>query len=255
MEAAATLESTIADCGVLLVTLDKFRAARGDVIASLRAEALAAGHQARRLNRIGALDEAAAEALLDGVQRLLARVRAAVDSQRSTPAYRTAVEAHAAGDHGALQRLLPAIFADLVAAPPPAALYHPVAWLRRSRPRDVTAVVADIAQTRDVGLEAVADPIAPGLDPELPAVPLAAERPADPIALRFDAAALPRSIFRVEPSGEYLAHVPRLRAAFTAVVPDALDEDDLGEISLDHPRYRAALLAALHAAGLPAVAA
>ena len=46
-------------------------------------------------------------------------------------------------------------------------------------------------------------------------------------------------------------HVPVLRAPFAAALPSTLDPDELGEISIDHPRYRALLLDALRGVAVP----
>src|SRR5262249_59411407 len=86
----------------------------------------------------------------------------------------------------------------------------------------------------------------------LPAVSLLAAPPAgDPIALRFEPGALPPAVFRLRETDEHLVHVPVLRAPFAAVLPSALDPDELGEISVDHPRYRALLQDALRGVAVP----
>jgi hypothetical protein len=248
--AAAALEVAIADAGLLLVELEKFRAGRGEPASTLRAEALALGHRARRLHRTGALDDAAAAPLVLEAGALLERLRDALSALRATPGFRAAVAAHRAGDHIALATLLPSLFDDLehVGSPPP--LFHAVAWLRRNRPRPPVEVVRDVARLRDAGLAAEGDAQTPGTDPELPAVPLAVEPPAEPILLRFAPDTLPPVVFRVRATQEHLVHVPLLRAPFDVVLPLTLDPDELGEISLDHPHYRAQLVEALSGAGL-----
>src|SRR5262249_42706145 len=67
----------------------------------------------------------------------------------------------------------------------------------------------------------------------------------------FEPAALPPAVFRLRETDEHLVHVPVLRAPFAAVLPSTLDPDELGEISVDHPRYRALLLDALRGVAVP----
>ena len=106
----------------------------------------------------------------------------------------------------------------------------------------MAAVVERIAAA---GLEGDGDPMAPGIDPSLPAVPLdTAPPPADPVLLRWSRDDLPPAVFRLDASDALVVHVARLTAPFTVVLPTALDEDELGEVSLDHPRYRTELIAA-----------
>jgi hypothetical protein len=255
MEAPAgtTLETALADAGLLLVELDKFRAAHDAAGDDLRATALALGSRARRQHRAGALGDAAAASLLAEVLALLDRLRERLRSIRQGADFRRAIAAHRGGDLPVLAATLPAIFAGLrhVTDPPP--LFHAVTWLRRSRPRAATDVVADVLHARDQGLPAEGAADAPGTDPELPAVALATDEPlADPVVLRFAPEALPGAVYRLEDTGAHLVHVPCLRAPFEVLVPRALDPDELGEISLDHGRYRRALLDALTDAGLPA---
>ena len=61
---ATELEAAIADTGLLLVELEKFRVAPASPVAALRAEALALGDRARRLHRTGTLDDAAVASLV-----------------------------------------------------------------------------------------------------------------------------------------------------------------------------------------------
>ena len=253
-EPAATLEAALADCGRLLVELETLRGAREGVLPALRAEGLAIGGEARRLHRARGLDDPeVAGALLRRARTLVARGRQAVLELRQAPAYRAAVAAHRAGDHAALARLLPAVLDGLEHVPAPAALLHTVPWLRRNRPRPADAVADDVVAARDHGIEAEDDPAAPGVDPELPAVALAAEIDGgSPVLLRFDGHELPGAVFRLRPSGQLLVHVLVLRAPFEVVLPETLDADELGEISLDHPRYRRLLADALAARGFAA---
>jgi hypothetical protein len=181
------------------------------------------------------------------------RGRDAVAGLRQAPPYRAAVAAHRAGDHAALARLLPTVLDGLEHVPEPPPLFHAVTWLRRNRPRPADDVARDVARARDHGLDADADPLAGGIDPELPAVPLALDPDgASPVLLRFEAGSLPPAVFRLRPSGQLLVHVPVLRAAFAVVLPETLDPDELGEVSVDHPRYRRLLIDALATHGFVA---
>jgi hypothetical protein len=238
------LEATIADTGALLVQLDKFRAG-ASLHAALLAEALALGDRARRHLRAQALDASADAALTAGAAALQARVQRALDDVRGSAPYRDAVAAHAGGDHAALTRLLPLVFDGLTPVPAPPFLWHAPTWLRRNRPRPAFEMAAVVERIATAGLEADADPMAPGIDPALPAVPLdTMPSPADPVLLRWSHDDVPPAVFRLDASDAIVVHVARLTAPFTVVLPTALDEDELGEVSLDHPRYRAELLAA-----------
>src|SRR5262245_32783037 len=248
--AAAALEIAIADAGLLLVELEKFRTGGGEPARALRADVLALGQRARRLHRTGALDDAAATALGREADALLHRLRGMLHATRAAPDFRAAVVAQETGDHDAVAALLPRLFDGLehVAVPPP--LFRPVTWLRRNRPRRPADVVADIVQLGDAGIVAEGDAQTPGTDRELPAIALQVDPPAEPILLRFAGSDLPRAVFCLRDTREYLVHVMRLRAPFEVVLPEVLDADDLGEISLDHPRYRSELAAALVPTGL-----
>jgi len=249
-----TLEQSLADCGLALVELDKFRAAHGDDVAALRTRALTIGHRARRLHRDRGLDHPTAEnQLLADALAVRTGLRQAVRRLRTSPDFRAAVEAHRSGHHTQLATLLPALFDGLEFVPTPPALFHPIPWLRRNRPRPPADIAADILHLRDHGLEADTDALAPGLDPDLPAVPLAAVAGGgDPVILRFHPGSLPPVVFRLHPAERFLAHVAPLRAPFVVLVPEALDPDELGEISVDHPRYRERLLDAFAAHGIAA---
>jgi hypothetical protein len=244
-EPAGTLELAVADAGRLLIELEKFRVSREGALAALRSDVLALGDRSRRLFRAQRLDEEEAALRSEGRQ-VIERLRAALQSLRESPTYRAAVAAHAAGDHGALATLLPALFEGIepVSAPPP--LFHPVPWLRRNRPRPAQDVVAEIVRLSHEGIAPEGDLLAWGTDPALPAVELLDERPpADPVTVRFPAGSLPPVVFRLSESGTYLVHVPVLRAAFEVLVAESLDPEELGEITLDHAPYRDDLLAAL----------
>jgi hypothetical protein len=247
--AAAALEIAIADTGRLLVELDKFAAGRAEPARALRADVLALGQRARRLHRAGALDDAAA-VLVAEAGALLDRLRDMLRATRDAPEFRAAIVAQETGDHGTLAALLPRLFdgLDHVGAPPP--LFRSVDWLRRNRPRPPEDVVAEVARLRDEGIVAEGDARAPGIDPELPAVALQVDPPGEPILLRFAGADLPPVVFALRDTREHLVHVTLLRAPFDVVLPDVIDPEELGEISLDHPRYRAELAAALGPTGL-----
>jgi hypothetical protein len=248
------LETAIADTGALLVRAQKYRRGAGPEGAALLREALALGDAARRLHRQEALDAAAARRLLAGAHALAERVRTLLAAIREAPVYRAAAAAHAAGDQVRLAQALPAIFAGLEAAVSPPALFHPVAWLRRGRPREVADIVAEVTQASVTGLVAEGDDLSPGADAELPAVTLAGERPADePVALRLPAATLPAPVYRLADTGEYLVYVPRLRAPLAALLSPELRIDEQLRVEsapADYERYRADLRAALAAAGV-----
>jgi hypothetical protein len=249
---ATELEAAIADTGLLLIELEKFRVAPTSPAATMRADALGLGDRARRLHRTGTLDDRAVAALVHEARAIVERLRRTLQDIRDAPAYRAAVAAHQAGDHAALVTLLPDLLVGLEPVPDPPALYHPVTWLRRNRPRSAADVAGDVAHLRDAGIVAVGEATAWGSDPELPAVQLLAAQPAgDPIALSFDPEALPPAVFRLRETDEHLVHVPVLRAPFRAVLPPRLDPDELGEVSVDHARYRGLLLDALERVGVP----
>ena len=248
---ADALERVIAEAGGLLVELEKFRASSDDDLPALRPEVLALGDRARRLHREDLLADAA-RPLLEKGNALVGRLRTALRALRESPTYRAATAAHAAGDHAALARLLPELFEGLELVPEPPPLFHAVSWLRRNRPRPPADVAAEIAHLRAEGIEAEGDALERGVDPELPAVPLLDERPAgDPVCLRFALDALP-PVYRLADSGDHLVHVHLLRAPFEVLVADALDPDEVGEITFDPAPYRDALLDALRDAGIAA---
>ena len=250
--AADALERAVAETGGLLVELEKFRAgSRGD-LATLRAEALGLGDRARRLHREHLLAGATGPLVQEG-NALVERLRRSLRELRDSPAYRAATAAHGAGDHAVLAAVLPDLFEGLALVPAPPPLFHAVSWLRRNRPRPPADIAAEIARLQHQGIEAEGDALARGVDPALPAVPLLDERPAgDPVSLRFAPDALPPVVFRLVDSGDHLVHVPLLTARFEVLVAESLDPDEVGEITLDHARYRDDLLRALGDAGVPA---
>ncbi len=249
--AGSALEVAIADAGQLLVELEKFRMPEAGAAADLRAAALALGGRARRMHRSGTLDDAAAARLLREAEALVVQAREQLRHLRNAPTFRAAVTAHRDGDCTTLARLLPILFTGLEHVPQPPVLFHVPTWLRRNRPRPAGDVATEVAHLRDQGLAATGDAHSPGSDPDLPAVMLLAQEPvADPILLRFAPGALPPAVFRLEDGGEHLVHVPQLRAPFTIVVPECLDAGELGDVVLDHVRYRGELLEALARAHL-----
>lgn len=245
------LEATLADTGALLVQLDKFRAGR-PLHADLLREAMTIGDRARRHLRAQALDATADAALTVEATALRARVQQALDEIRESAVHRDAVAAHASGNHHALADLLPRLFAGLTPISAPPYLWWAVPWLRRNRPRPAIDLAALVGQLATDGIEPDADIMAPGLDAALPAVPLdSTPTEADPLLLRWSAADVPPAVFRLDDTGAILVHVPRLVAPFTVVLPETLDEDELGEVSVDHPRYRRELADALAAVPVP----
>ena len=250
------LESAIADAGALLVRAQKYKRAAGPEGVALAREALSLGDAARRLHRQGTLDAAAASRLLAEARALATRLGALIVAVHADAGYRAAVAAHAAGDHGALARLLPLIFAGLETARAPE-LFTPVAWLRRGRLRPVEDLVAEAVTVRSEGLSAEGDDLSPGADPELPAVVLSDYPPPDePVLLRFPPGTVPPSLHRLVASGEILVHVPRLRAPVEVLLAGrlALDEQLRVEISpAEWEQHRETLAAALGAAGIPVV--
>jgi hypothetical protein len=188
--------------------------------------------------------------LLTDTEALLHRLRDLLRATRDAPEFRAAVLAQAAEHHATLAALLPRLFDGLEHVGAPPALFRSVDWLRRNRPRPAADVVEDVVRLRDDGIAAEGDPQAPGIDPELPAVALQVDPPAEPILLRFAGSDLPPAVFAVRDTGEHLVHVSLLRTPFEVVLPAELDPEELGEISLDHPRYRAELERALAQTGL-----
>ena len=247
------LEAAIADTGALLVRAQKYRRGAGAEGTALASEALALGDRARRLHRHGTLERQSATLLLQEAGTLLERARAFLGSIHAAPDYRDAVRAHAAGDQATLARIVPALFAGLEAASPPAALFHPVAWLRRGRLRPVAEVTADVLRAASDGLEAEGDDLSPGADAALPAVVLSAERPAqEAVVLRIDPPeTLP--LYRLEESDEYLVYTACLRVTPVVVLAPSLPTNEQLRVDLtpgDYERHRRELAAALTAAGV-----
>ncbi|HLK09894.1 MAG TPA: hypothetical protein VKW76_00780 [Candidatus Binatia bacterium] len=247
----AELEVAVAETGTLLVRLEKYRAGTTVGARALRGRALALGDRARRAHHAGVLDAAAAGALLVEARTLAGELGAALAAVETSADHRTAAAAYAAGDLAALAAVLPNLFVGVEVVAHPPDLYHPAPWLRRGRPRPPAEVAAAVAELARAGIAAEADDVAPAVDAALPAVVLAPGPPAEAVALRFAAAALPAPLCRIGGSGEFLLHAPRLHAPFIVVVRSVLDDDDAEAIPVDWLPYRRALLAALAAHGLP----
>jgi hypothetical protein len=243
------LEALIADVGHLLVQMEKFRAHREPEARALRADCLAIGDRARRAHRRGTLDAALAGALAADAARALARARAWLVACRDRPAYRAAVAAHARADWPTLAATLPDVFDGLAATTPPVALYAPVAWQRRGRPRPPVEVAEDCARLAREGLAGEGEPDVPGADPALPAVVLRGEPPlGEPACLVVGGGDLPPCVLRLEATGDYL--VPARRLVVRVAVRLARDDAELDEWTLDPAGYRAELAAALAARGV-----
>ena len=245
------LEAAIADIGALLVRVRKYRRGQTGDGATLLDEALALGDRARRLHRHDALDRAAARGLLTEAAALAARVQGLLSAVRAAAEYRAAVAAYAAGDVAALVAALPAIFAGLEPVPRAPDLFYPLAWRRRGEPRPVAEIVAEVKRCRDEGVVAEGDDLAPGADPELPAVLLLGAAPPDePVMLRFPSGACGEPVYRLADTGEFLVYAPRLRAPFTVLLRPTFETED-DEDTRAYPAWRAALAVALGAVNVP----
>ena len=246
------LEAAVADAGALLVRLERYRAGAGPAAAALRREALLLGDEARGLHRRGGLDGDAARALLARARELGTRIEAALAAVRAAPEYAAAAAAVATGDRDRALRLLPEVFAGLAPVATPAVLYHALAWRRRGRPRGVPDLVAEVLRARDEGLAPEGDDLSRGADELLPAVVLLDAPPDDePAVLRLDGARVGARILRLDDTGEYLVHVPALRALAGVHVAAELPEDELEATPADYGRFREELADALARAGLP----
>jgi len=252
-EAAVTaLEAAVADAGALLLRVERYRAGAGPAAVALRREALLLGDEARSLHRRGGLDGEAARRLLARARELAGRIEAALDAVHAAPEYAAAAAAVATGDRDQALRLLPEVFAGLAPVPTPAALYQALAWRRRGRPRSVPDLVAEVLRARDDGLAPEGDDLSRGADTLLPAVVLLDVPPDDePAVLRVDGAGIGPRILRLDDTGEYLVHVPALRALAGVRVADELPADELEASPADYGRFRAELVAALERAGVP----
>jgi hypothetical protein len=243
------LEAAVADAGALLLRAEKYCRGAGPDGVTLRRVVLSLGDRARRLHRREALDPAAAEELRAEAEAVVARLHAFVREIAEAPEYRAAVAAHGAGDHLALARLLPTIFAGLEPVITPGDLFYPVASRRRGRPLLPSQIAAAVVDLSRQGLEAKGDDLSAGTDPALPAVILYDQPPADePVVLRFAPGAVPAPIYRLADTGEHLIYAVNLRAPFRVVLrpPDPEMDDPYGET----PQAREALAAALAATGV-----
>ena len=252
-EAAVTaLEAAMADAGALLVRAERYRAGAEAARGTLAHETLRLGDEARALHRRGTLDGEAARALLARAHALATRIEAVLAGVRAAPEYAAAASAIAAGDHAAALPALVQVFAglELVATPP--VLYHALAWRRRGRARSVPDLIAEVLHARDQGLTPEGDDLSRGADAQLLAVTLLDAPPDDePAALTMDGARVGPRVLRLADTGEYLVHVPSLRALTGVHVADALPPDELEAGSEDYARFRAELVGALAAAGVP----
>jgi hypothetical protein len=116
----------------------------------------------------------------------------------------------------------------------------------------VPDLVAEVLRVRDEGLAPEGDDLSRGADAVLPAVVLFDTPPDDePAVLRLDGARIGGRILRLDDTGEYLVHVPALRALAGVRVANELPEDELEASPADYGRFRAELLAALERAGVP----
>ena len=257
-EPATTLEAAIADCGLLLVELEKLAGHREDALTALRAEAMAIGQEARRQHRARGLDDAAiAASLVDRAHAVVVRARDAVTALRQAPAYRAAVAAHRTGDHAALARLLPAVLDGLEwVAEPPAAL-----------PRHVVDAAEPSAAGRRGGT-----PCRPGTRRGHPRGRRCA-RPGDRSGAagrtarhraRWGVAGAPALRAGLSYRTPCSASAPRARCSSTSpssgrpsmwCFPSRSTRTSWAKSPLDHPRYRESLVAALGALGFVARAA
>lgn len=250
-DVVSALEASIADLGTLLVQMDKFRAAATDEARGLRGACLAIGDRARRAHRHATLDAALAGDLAADAAAARTALERWLADVRSSPPYRAAVAALAAADERGLRASLTALFAGVEAVEPPEALFHPVAWQRRGRPRPAPEIADDLVRVRADGIAGENDPAAVGVDPALPGVVLqAAPPPGAPLYLVVRGPARPSWVLALRASGEFVVPGARLRAAF-AVGLAADDEEEVDAWTMDPVAYRDALRAACTARALP----
>jgi hypothetical protein len=244
------LEEAIAELGTLIVQMDKFRAAGADDARRLRAASLAIGDRARRAHRHAALDPGLARELHADATAARTALAGWLADVRASPAYAAAIEAVSRGD-ASVYDAWPAVFAGVAATAPPAILFHPVDWQRRGRPRPAAEIADDLAAWRDDGLPGEDDPLAPGVDPALPAVLFHAEAPAGaPLCVAVRGDARPPAVLRLASSGDVLVPGARARLAF-AVSLAAPDADELDAWTLDPVAFHRALVDALAARDVP----
>jgi hypothetical protein len=249
-DVVAALESALADLGTLLVQMDKFRAGAGDDARALRAACLAIGDRARRAHRHGGLDEVLAVELRADTEAARAGLARWLDGMRRSDLYVRSTAALARGDLATLRGTLPALFAGTRAEPPPPALFHPVAWQRRGRPRPPADIADELGRWREDGLPGDGDVAAPGVDPALPGVSLLATPPVGaPLHLVIAERDCPPWVLRLEATGDVVVPGERLRVPFAVALADP--DDDLDAWTLDPVALRRDLAAALAARAIP----
>lgn len=245
-DVAGELEAALTSAGTLLVWAEKYRHDDPAALPDLRRRLLEAGDSARRLSRAGRLDDEAARSVLADVAATADGLRARITGVRTSIPYLSAVVARTE-DRGLLLKLLPAVFADLSLGRSDAAYFVPP-WQRRGRPLPAEQVAADLAALRAAGIAATGDDLAPGVDPELPGVVLAASMPAGvPIAARYDGDRLPVPSFRLG-DDQILLPVDRFVLPFEVALAPA--GEPLDEWVADPEGYLRALGDACRAHGL-----
>ncbi|HXJ34744.1 MAG TPA: hypothetical protein VMS22_11990 [Candidatus Eisenbacteria bacterium] len=252
-DVASRLEEAVAELGTLLLQMEKFAAGRGGDAAALRAASLSIGDRARRAHRHGVLDPALAGALLADAEASRTGLEAWLAGARGSASYRAAAAAVAGGDRDAVARAIVDVFDGAAVAPPPDALYHPVTWQRRGRPRPAADIAAGVAELRRSGLVGENDPAAFGVDPALPAVVLHRAPPQGaPLALVLRGAALPAWVMTLPVTDDVF--VPGARFVTPFAVALAALGDDIDDWVLDPEELQRSLRAALGAHGVPIVA-
>jgi hypothetical protein len=243
------LEAAITAAGTLLVWAEKYRHADPNALPSSRRRLLELADRARRLARTGALGGTTASDVLRDVHEANQGLRGGIDAVRSSATYRGAVDAYASGNAVVLLDLLPRIFADLRAAPPPAAAFWTPTWQHRGRPLPVERVVEDLVGIREDGIRAFGDDLVPGVDPALPAILMSIDPHSGvPLAIRYDGAVLPTPCLYLG-DDQLVFPVERLRLPFTVVL--AAPGEPLDEWLADGPAYLEALAVACRHAALP----
>jgi len=247
-DTAGELEAAVTDAGTLLVWAEKYRHPDHAVPASLRRRLLGAGDEARGLARMRRLDGPAAAALLSEVGGIATALRALVTAARAAVAYRQAVAASAADDSATLARLLPGIFADLEIGPRPAAAFWVPVWQRRGRPLPPDDLARTLLALRSDGVPGEHDDLVPGVDPELPGVPLSlSDVCGAPLMLRYEGDVLPEPSLQLG-AEQILVPGATMRLPFGVVL--TAPEDSVDEWVPDPEAYHHALAAACERAGL-----
>lgn len=245
------LEEAIADLGGLLVQMDKFRAVHTVDARALRTVCLAIGDRARRAHRHGQLDPALARELSGDAGAARVALTAWLAGVRASKPYQDAVAALARADDRPLQDALLALYDGVAVVAPPEALFHPVAWQRRGRPRPADEVARELVRLRQVGFPGDRDPDAPGVDPSLPGIVLLSLPPSGaPIYLAVRGSARPPWVLALAATGDLVAPGAQVVLQFSAVLADPEDAD-LDAWALDPVAHRSALEIALRAHGVP----